>query len=395
MVWSATEQEIIGSGNIADAGELDTLVEKSQGREVKVLVPASDVTLKTVPLPGKFTRQIATALPYMLEDELTEDVDRLFFAIGNKTQLDGKPAIEVGIVSRVLMENWLAWLSGAGITSSVLLPDAMCLPLYDEGTCGIELNEQWLLRSSVWECTSVDSVWFDDYLKLSVEQFVASQEQDSEEAYTLVNHSPCLSTADNLVMLEKPKELPLQLLIQHMPSNGFNLLQGDFLLKKETSKLWAIWKHAAIIAGVAIIMQLAYRGSVAWQLSSELESEKLAFVAQFKKAFVGDRTRTGLMERQLKSRLKQAQGGADSSSGFLMMLDKIAPLLSKSSDFVANSFRYDAKRKELRLQATGNGFQSFELFKSGAENLGFTVQQGSLSNNDDKVAGAITIKRAG
>ena len=394
MVWSGAEQEIISSGSVADANELNTLVEKSQGREVKVLVPANDVTLRTVPLPGKFTRQIAAALPFMLEDELAEDVDSLFFAIGNKTQLEGKPAIEVAIVSRTLMDVWLGWVRGAGIHSTVFMPDALCLPIYDEGTCGIQLNEQWLLRTSAWDCACVDSVWFDEYLKLSASQFAAVGEDGSDEVYTFITHSPCLSSADNLVMVEKPKELPLQLLIQNMPSNGFNLLQGDYILKKQSNKLWQTWQQAAIIAGVAIIMQLAYRGTVAWQLSSELESEKTAFVEQFKKGFPGDRTRTGLMERQLKSRLKDAQGGS-TSSGFLMMLEQVAPLLSQSTDFVPNSFRYDAKRKELRLQATGNGFQSFEKFKSNAEKLGFTVQQGSLSNNGDKVAGAVTVKRAG
>lgn len=395
MVWSEAEQEIIASGEVEDAGELGKLTEHAQNRDVRVLVPSCDVTMKTVPLPGKFNRQLQTALPFMLEDDLTEDVDQLFFAIGDKTTIEGKPAIEVAIVARQLMQDWLSWLSAAQIHSNVFVPDALCLPFNENGTCGIELNHQWLVRTSSWHCDNIDSVWFDDYIKLSASQFVAAQPEESEDKFTFYTHSPCLSEGEDLTVVEEAAELPLKLLMQNLKSNSFNLLQGDFVLKKEGSKLWKTWKSAAVIAAVAILLQLAYRGAVAWQLGSQVDAEKALFVSQFKKAFPGDRTRTNLIERQLKNRLKATKGGSGGENGFLAMLQDVAPLLRDNQGFVPNSFKFDAKRNEIRFQATGDGFQSFEKFKSAAQKLGFTVQQGSLNNDENKVVGAISIRRAG
>ncbi|NQZ08624.1 MAG: type II secretion system protein GspL [Algicola sp.] len=395
MVWSQTEQEIIGSGEIEHAGELDKLTEHGQSREVRVLVPACDVTLKTVPLPGKFNRQLQTALPFMLEDDLTQDVDQLFFAVGDKTTVGDKPAIEVAIVARQLMADWLSWLNAAQLHAVAIIPDALCLPLSDQGTTGIELNNQWLVRSGNWSCDNIDSIWFDDYLKLSANLSGAEQDEESDEVFSFVTHSPCLVEADNLNIVEASAELPLKLLANSLNTTGFNLLQGEFIVKKESSAQWQTWKYAAVICGLAILMQLAYRGTVAWQLSSELETQKAAFIQQFKKAYPGDRTRVQFIEKQIKQRLKDATGSAGDNAGFLSILADVGPLLSQSQGFMPTSFRYDAKRHELRLQATGDGFQSFEKFKSAAQKLGFVVQQGSLNNDGDKVAGAVTIKRAG
>lgn len=398
LVWSDTEQEVIASGEVDDAAALSTLAERGEHREVRVLVPASDLTLKTVTLPGKLSRQLLSALPFMLEEDLAQDVEDLFFAIGNKTTVDDKPAVEVAIVARGLLETWQRWLSDAGLHSTVMLPDALCLPDH-EGVTGIELNQQWLVRHQGWHCNSVDDGWFEDYLGLAAAHHVAESVDDSEqetEALVFNSYSPCDKDIKDLTVVEQSAELPLELLLKHSAGIDFNLMQGEYSQKKEGSKTWGIWRQAAIVAGVAILLQLTFRGSIAWQLNGELEAEKATFVSQYRKAFPNEtRTRTALMERQLKNKLKSAQSGEGGDSGFLVMLDQVAPVFKSTQGITPNSIKFDSKRSELRLQATGDGFQSFEKFKSAVENLGYEVQQGSLNNDGDKVVGAITIKRAG
>lgn len=419
LVWSDTEQEVIASGEIADASQLNSLSSHAQSRDVKALVPTSDLTLQTVALPGKYSRQLVAALPFMLEEELAQDVDKLFFAIGNKTTLNDGPAVEVAIVDRTLMDNWSQWLADGDIQCTVMLPDALCLPLHDEGISGIEFNQQWLVRSAVFACNSVDVSWFDDYLSLSATQLVGvgvgnDEDEDEGEAKrkgrdhgvekeievlpTLKFHSysPYFSETPGLEVIEQSAELPLKLLVANASNNSFNLLQGEYSKKKEGSKSWSIWRQAAIVAAVAIILQLTFRGTVAWQLGSELEAEKAAFLSQYKKAFPTEkRVRSALVERQLKSKLKAIKGGDGGEGGFLAMLDKVGPVFKQTQGLAPNSIKFDSKRRELRVQATGDGFQSFEKFKSAVETLGYEVQQGSLNNDGDKVVGAITIKRAG
>lgn len=397
LVWSDAEQEIIASGEISGAEQLDTLSSHAQHREVSILVPACDLTLKTVALPGKFNRQIISALPYMLEEELANDVGGLFFAIGDKTTLDGKVAVEVAIVDRTLFETWQQWLADAQINTQVMLPDALCLPLHGQGISGIEFNGQWLVRSGTFACQSIDSGWFDDYLALAASGSTKKQEQqESDEKLGFNSYSPFDSDIAGLEVLAQAPELPLKLLWQHRPDNGFNLLQGEYAQSSQGSKAWSIWRPAAIAATVAVVLQLGLWGSTAWQLGNALDGEKAVFIEQYKKAFPSEkRVRSALVERQLKSKLKAVEGSQGGDSGFLAMLDQVAPVFQQTEGFSPNSIKFDSKRNELRVQATGDGFASFEKFKSAVENLGYEVQQGSLNNDGDKVVGAITLKRAG
>ncbi|MGS0730506.1 type II secretion system protein GspL, partial [Shewanella sp. 0m-11] len=77
LVWSEQEQEIIGSGELSDASALSTLTERAGNRAVDVLVPASSITLTQVELPEKSQRQAVKALPFMLEENLAQNVDEL------------------------------------------------------------------------------------------------------------------------------------------------------------------------------------------------------------------------------------------------------------------------------------------------------------------------------
>ncbi|MFT5162876.1 MAG: general secretion pathway protein L [Alteromonadaceae bacterium] len=381
--------------------QLSTLTTHAQNREVTVFVPACDITLKTVTLPGKYNRQVITALPYMVEEDLAQDVEKLFFAIGAKTTVNDKPAVEVAVVDRLLLQGWLQWLADAAIHATVMLPDALCLPEHPGQLGAIELNQHWLVRPQGWQCASIDNSWVADYLNLSAMQHLNGQVGDERTPLVFNTYSPYALAdvpVEGLEIVEQNAEmpLPLELLIKNQPANGFNLLQGEFSQKKEGSKSWTIWRQAAVVAGVAIILQLTYRGSVAWQLGSELDSEKATFVRQYKKAFPNERrVRTALVERQLKTKLKAVRGSSSGDNGFLVMLNKVAPLFKQAPGFVPNSIKFDNKRSELRLQATGDGFQSFEKFKSAVEELGYEVNQGSLNNDGDKVVGAITIKRVG
>ena len=79
LVWASHNQEVIASGELAGTGQLPELAVRLGNRPVVALVPASDVVLKQVNLPGKPNRQLLQALPYMLEEDQAEDIEQLFW----------------------------------------------------------------------------------------------------------------------------------------------------------------------------------------------------------------------------------------------------------------------------------------------------------------------------
>nr|WP_301003587.1 type II secretion system protein GspL [Arsukibacterium sp.] len=173
MVWASHSDEVIASGEIANAGELRQLAERVGARPVIALVPASDVVLKQVSLPTRPTRQILQALPYMLEDEQAEDIDQLWLALGELAQQEGQYQQQVAVVQRQRIDCWLSWLREAGFNVTRMLPDALLLPDNPLPAC-IELNEQWLIKQGPWQASAIDSSWWPQYLALAALPNIAS-----------------------------------------------------------------------------------------------------------------------------------------------------------------------------------------------------------------------------
>jgi general secretion pathway protein L len=92
---------------------------------VVVLAPASQILLAEPELPPGSGARLARAVPFALEEQLTEDVDQLSFGIGRRRTGGRTP---VAVVSRSLMQKWVSDLSAAGIEPQAIYPDISLMP---------------------------------------------------------------------------------------------------------------------------------------------------------------------------------------------------------------------------------------------------------------------------
>ncbi|MES9978186.1 MAG: type II secretion system protein GspL, partial [Candidatus Thiodiazotropha sp. 6PLUC5] len=65
-----------GEGSLAQASQL------AKGRRTLVLIPAVDILITSVNIPTRNRQRLLQAIPFSLENELTEDIDQLHFAAG-------------------------------------------------------------------------------------------------------------------------------------------------------------------------------------------------------------------------------------------------------------------------------------------------------------------------
>ena len=137
-----------------------------------------------------------------------------------------------------------------------------------------------------------------------------------------------------------------------------------------------------LILGCVIVAGLAfYAGTLLWQLQQQSQ-------ALYQQAFPNER----LVNLKLQLQQKLAAVGGGQQQGFLTLLHSLQQQLAKVPDISLENLRFDAKRVELRFQAKGDGFQSFERLKSALEQAGFSVEQGALSNDGDKVQGSVAMR---
>jgi general secretion pathway protein L len=424
LVFNTIEQEIIASGELSNAEQLTDLTTKAEQRVVKVFVPGCDVLLKRLEVPTKSQRAMRSAVPYMLEDELAQDVDQLFFAYANISSDNSNKSDNsnyncfVAITERAQMALWQSWLADANIQAKTLQPDVLAMPYVDDqwsaisldptntstnGKSGHSTNQaQIVVRLGEWQGFTLDqNAWqFTLQHHFSTNQSNSAdkdKEQNEAQADIVVNaysQLPGFTETENpqgFSLVRADEELPLALFAQHCQQSSFNLLQGEFKVKEYRSKNLTNWLWAASFAACALLLNVTYKSAELWQLSAQQEQVETQIITRYKKAFPNaKRVRIGTIKSQLKSKLAQI-GGVTEQAGFLSMLSQVQPAFANVSALKPESLKFDGKRQELKIQAIANDYQHFERFKKALVAANLTVKQGAQNNQGDQVTGSFSV----
>lgn len=385
LVWATAEQEIIASGELNGAQQLHELTDKAKQRKVVVLVDSSSVVLKQLSVPAKSTKAMQMAVPYMLEDDMAQDVEALFFAYGNVVEGDNNCA--VAVLEKRQMQDWLVWLADAQIVADILVPEVLALPPAQESWQAIAISEQFVVRQGSWQGTTIDL----SLLALLMDKW---RGDNDGESLRLSHYSaiPDNSVIADIEFIAQPEELPLALMAQHIDLKAFNLLQGEFKQKKEQLPWVKTWSWAAGLAITAILLNVLFKGIHLFQLNQQIVGTESAIVDAYKKAFPQTkRVRVNTIRSQINRKLASI-GGQTTDIHFLTMIEQMQPAFSQVASLKPDSIKYDAKRKELRMQASAKDYQDFERFQAALKKGPFVVSQGALNNQGTSVSGSISIK---
>jgi general secretion pathway protein L len=383
IVWSSQQNEIIASGELPNAVQLNTLADRAGRRPICVLVPTSDVLLKWVELPAKAGRKALAAIPFILEEEISGDISQQFFALGPKE--GNKQA--VAVVNKQKLQSWLNMIEDAGLTCDQIIPDVIALPLVDKNAWSIlELGQQMLVRKDDWAGLQGERDWLIQAINHHARQYAKQNKQA-----LLVNDysSTNLTDIENLVVSVMPLELPMKVLAQGVKLTEFNLLQGEYKINNKVSGQWKKWRLAAVLAVVALFTTLIDKSLEQSRLSNQLATLKTQVGNEYKRAFPNAGAYRDLrttMARQMKA-LEQGSGGAS----MLIMLSQLRPAFEESK-VKPQTMRFDSSRAELRIQVVAINFEALDQFKRQAEAQGFTVEQGSINQKDNQVIGSLSIR---
>lgn len=270
LVWSGGEEEVIASGTLASAHALGELQERAGGRPAVVLVPGSDLIFRRVSLPGKYSRQSAAALPYLLEEQIASDVDELHLVVlGHQGH-----EVDLMAVDKEKMQTWLGWLEQAGLKSRQLLPDVLALPQASEGWSALQLGKEWLLRQGPCQGIVAD------------EPLLAMLLAAEPAPVTIHSHTPPPAIAAASWQAADP-ELPMLLLARGALASQANLLQGPYRPQTEYSRYWQQWRKVAVVAGALLVVAFAQRGVQLYQLAEQDKALKAEIRQVYTRIFPG------------------------------------------------------------------------------------------------------------
>jgi general secretion pathway protein L len=333
---------------------LDEVIALAAGRRVVVFVPGVDVRLTTVTVPVRQPAKVLQAAPFVLEDQFAEDVETLHFAIGARQASGSFP---IAVVTRSLVNDWLAPFLAARIRIAALVPDTLALPWRDDGYWSVLPDAgQMIVRSGPYSgfgCVQ------DDFPLLL----------EMAENGTAASLRVLVARADgnDYTRLERTLDLmpgfdhPLEALVRNWkPAQSIDLLQGPYSQREDLDRYWQPWKIAARLAAVALLLGVGLNVAESQRLKREVASLQGANEETFRRLFPRE-TRIINLEAQVTQQLRLLQGGG-SQTGLFELIQSAANGLAENPGLTLRNIQF--REGALYLDLSGSDLQVLEKLRA-------------------------------
>ena len=346
-----------------------------------VVVPAEHVLALNSEVPGRSVGQIRRALPFVVEEFVAVDIERMHLAHGPIRR--GAP-IRVNLIDRDYLNDWVACFAELSLKPGYMVSDAELLPL-NPGSATVLLEADTALIRTDDQAASIDR----DNLGLAL----SSLEVDAIE---VVNGELDGMTAGQLavgVQIRSGEETdaPLAYLARRWRQlpDAVNLLQGDYAPARPASENFSRWRSVAALAaiwiGVALIANLT-QGVWAGIRADALQAQSEDL---YRDIFPGE-TRINNVRRQMRQKL--GQRAADSGTGFTTYLGQLAQGIDRTVSIW--SLTFSGNRDELAADLQLSNYDALEQLKQRLSRLGVDVEITSAEQQDDGVRARVRLQGA-
>lgn len=372
------------------------------------LVPGERAPLHRVTVPGRSARLRRQALPFALEERLSEDLENLRIVAGPGH--GGQMTASVAALRDI--RHWLDWLEQHGLQPDHLIPDVALLRNLAPEEAGIMLDgsERSIVLLPAAEPLAMPSElasWWRERQEMATPDPTDTAEAGAAPARLKVLQPG--TDHDAATPLQPPPEWNgevidlLQAAVQHgavAPATLARSIRGvvAFDLKAPEAGSSATFETLPpgwrLAAGLATAAAVVWLGSV-WleigQLQREYRATERAITEVFEQTLPGTRLVDPVGQFETRLRNDADTGGTTTASVFG---DTIAGIVSElaSRDLRLHHLRGDRERIELELE--GSGIAAVEgLRESLRAALGARVRIASAETGDAGVQARLVIER--
>lgn len=366
------------------------------GRKVALLVPGTEVALFSVQLPPGNESRLQQLAPLALEEQVSEDLERLHFAVGAR---DGSGQVPVAVASVAQMRDWLAQAEALRLRPDALFAESDLAPLLPGHVTLLATADELVLRDDGGRPVTFPAD--DPDLALT----------------TLLGPAADLSTV-NLAVYASPEDWPsheanlealrervaslkvqlytgglLDLYAQGtLQSAPVNLLQGAFKQQSRGATHWQRWRWAAILLVGLLLLQSA---ASLWELrqvrraTAEVDESITRVYATI---FPGQRPGPQI-RRALEARLKAAASGGSAQGELMPLLAAVAAARQNVPLAKLESMTFRPGALQLKMSAPSS--DTLEQFSQALQAGGYGAQITSGSPSERGFEGQIDMKVAG
>jgi general secretion pathway protein L len=306
--------------------------ERALEREITIVwVPTQQVVMDRVIVPGKRKAHWQAALPYSLEEGLTERLDEYHIVAYER---DSNDCVSAAVVSHHNMQAWSEKLAELGLENAVLVPDCFRIPFKQEDdnpwfTC--ECEQALLVRTSLEQGFAADLNWFE------VIKSQAEQSSDSFLKQHAVEKRALLSSAKlNLPQVSK-----------------LSLSQGQYKNSSKGAQGLAEWRWVGVLSVLVFGVWLGLQVFQNQQLIEQAEHTRAQSEKLFKTLFPESK-RIVNIKAQTLSKLKQGGAPSGEVAELMPVLQAIEPWFENSKRVKLVELKWDQAKVDkliLKVQA--------------------------------------------
>ena len=357
---------------------------------IVVLVPSAQVAWLSRSVPGRRTSQIQRALPFAVEEALTQDVETMHIAHG--PIIRGRP-IRCALVDRQLIAAWLAGLRDGGVRPGHMVPDACLLPC-DEGAASVLFDDGEVLVRTPDHIAGVEASTLPHILESMRASF---GETDAPVRLELIGGRLADGQGDDdFSVLETPLGgTVLDFLASRWEAHGaeVNLLQGPYAPSgRNKHASGGGWRGVTALAALWLLLTLAVllaEGIVADRRADALEAES----ANLYRSIYPNERRVPNAYAQMRAKLRQSDGG---QVAFHLLLGQLATGTGReSSEISVRSLTFNDTRGELTSELWLADYAQIDRLQRELEGQDLAVDISSAEERDDVVRARLRIRLAG
>jgi len=376
----------LGHGNMTELKSI------ARGKKVTVLIDAHYTTLASVNVPSKNRNKQMQAVPFAMEDNLAEDIDDTYFALG-KSEDHTVPVIAI---KRSLLEQTLDIFRQQQIHVDAITADSVAIPGSNAQWCVLLDEDSALIKTGPSQAHCCDRENLPIILQALLEQ---SEPQPDAITYYYkaddVVAATMLNDIDITIESQTYQNHALEIFVTNLKEvQSLNLLQGEFAAKRESNTWIKPWKSVAFVSAIWIAFELTHAAIIATQLEEKNLQLTRQIEKEFKRAIPEARKMTN-MRKRVERRLDELKtgGSGKSNTGFLQILSKVTPVLSSNNKLDINAAVYKSNYVDLDL--TAKSLDDIEKTKQQLANIPGIKTVLSTTVEKDSVKGRLRLEAKG
>ena len=352
--------------------------------EIIALAPVERLLCLTRTVPGRTASQIAKALPFAVEEFVTQDIETLHLAHGPIRR--GSPVACV-LVDRELLTGWLAAVGSMGLALSYLGADAGLLS--DEADVAVLFDGDDALVRTADHMTRIEPALLPTALATGPAPEDAA-EGEGTPRIAVYGGTPAQVEAVRRGFDGDVGQRPFDASVLHFLAGRFedaeqgviNILQGPFAPPRRRDARVARWRGVAALAALWLLVFLGARFGEGLWAERRAEGLRSEAAALYKDLYPDARA-----PRDAYMDMRRRVGQPDApTADFDRLLGALAVAIDEALNGVElQSLSFSDDRGELTTELVLREYADLDRLRSDLEGRGLVVYIGSAEERDGVV----------